>query len=157
MELELEHFNLGEVFEDAGKLVGHLAKKKNIKLHVIEPENIELLADKIKVKQIIYNLLSNAIKFTPDNGRVTIIATASGDKVRVSVTDTGIGIAESDFDKLFMPFKQIDSQLSSQYSGSGLGLSIVKELVELHGGNVTIESEPGKGSTFTFTVPFSPP
>lgn len=153
MELELEHFNLGEVFEDAEKLVGHLAKKKNIKLHVIEPENIELLADKIKVKQIIYNLLSNAIKFTPDNGGVTITATASGDKVRVSVTDTGIGIAESDFDKLFMPFKQIDSQLSRQYSGSGLGLSIVKELVELHGGNVTVESELGKGSTFTFTVP----
>lgn len=153
MELELEHFNLGEVFEDAEKLVGHLAKKKNIKLNVIEPENIELLADKIKVKQIIYNLLSNAIKFTPDNGGVTITATASGDKVRVSVTDTGIGIAESDFDKLFMPFKQIDSQLSRQYSGSGLGLSIVKELVELHGGNVTVESELRKGSTFTFTVP----
>ncbi|WP_256622544.1 PAS domain S-box protein [Methanolobus chelungpuianus] len=157
MELELEPFNMNEVFEDAEKLTGHLARKKKIELHVIKPENIELLADKIKVKQIIYNLLSNAIKFTPDNGRVALSATASGNKVRVSVTDTGIGIAESDFDKLFMPFKQINSQLSRQYSGSGLGLSIVKELVELHGGNVTVESEPGKGSTFSFTIPFIPP
>ncbi len=157
MELELEQFKIEDVFGDAEKLIGHLARKKNIKLRLHKSEDIELVADKVKIKQIIYNLLSNAIKFTPDNGEVTLLATVAIDKVKISVKDTGIGISGEDFDKLFMPFKQLDSQLSRQYSGSGLGLSIVKKLVELHGGNIRVESEVGRGSTFTFTIPMYSP
>ena len=157
MELELEHFTMDEVFEDAEKLAGHLARKKNIKLQIQQLENIELFADKIKIKQIIYNLLSNAIKFTPDNGEVNLLAAVNHNRIKISVRDTGIGISEENLDQLFMPFKQIDSQLSRQYNGSGLGLSIVKKLVELHGGDISVESEVGEGSTFAFTIPISSP
>jgi PAS domain S-box-containing protein len=153
MELEPEHFTMDEVFEDAEKLAGHLARKKNIKLQIQKLENIEIVADKIKIKQIIYNLLSNAIKFTPDNGEVNLLAAVNHNRIKISVRDTGIGISEEDLDQLFMPFKQIDSQLSRQYNGSGLGLSIVKKLVELHGGNISVESKVGEGSTFAFTIP----
>ncbi|AFV24460.1 sensory transduction histidine kinase [Methanolobus psychrophilus R15] len=153
MELEPEHFTMDEVFEDAEKLAGHLARKKNIKLQIQKLENIEIVADKIKIKQIIYNLLSNAIKFTPDNGEVNLLAAVTHNKIKISVRDTGIGISEEDLDQLFMPFKQIDSQLSRQYNGSGLGLSIVKKLVELHDGDISVKSEVGKGSTFAFTIP----
>jgi PAS domain S-box-containing protein len=155
MELELEHFIMDEVFEDAEKLAGHLARKKNIKLQIQKLENIELVADKIKIKQIIYNLLSNAIKFTPEHGEVNLLAAVTHNRIKISVRDTGIGISEEDLDQLFMPFKQIDSQLSRQYNGSGLGLSIVKKLVELHGGDISVESEVGEGSTFAFTIPLT--
>ncbi|MDP2215794.1 MAG: PAS domain S-box protein [Methanolobus sp.] len=153
MELEPEHFTMDEVFEDAEKLAGHLARKKNIKLQIQKLENIELVADKIKIKQIIYNLLSNAIKFTPEHGKVNLLASVNHNRIKISVRDTGIGISEEDLDRLFLPFKQIDSQLSRQYNGSGLGLSIVKKLVELHGGDISVESKVGEGSTFAFTIP----
>ncbi len=100
-----------------------------------------------------YNLLSNAIKFTPDGGKVDIRADIKGGELWISVTDTGIGIKQKDIDKLFKPFQQIDNEYTRKYKGTGLGLVLTKKLVELHSGKILVESEFGKGSTFTFTIP----
>jgi len=98
------------------------------------------------------NLLSNAIKFT-EKGSIRIFCAEENGFVRISVTDTGIGINEENLKKLFRPFTQIDTGLSRQYEGTGLGLSISKRLVTLMGGTISVKSEAGKGSTFSFTVP----
>ncbi|MEA1984789.1 MAG: ATP-binding protein [Euryarchaeota archaeon] len=100
-------------------------------------------------------MMKNTIKFTPEGGSVTITATQRRDMVQILVADTGIGIAKEDLDKLFQPFKQLDSSQSRQYQGTGLGLALVKQFVELHGGEVWVESKVGEGSTFTFTLPLS--
>ncbi|HLG31024.1 MAG TPA: ATP-binding protein, partial [Candidatus Brocadiales bacterium] len=109
----------------------------------------------VRVKQILYNLVSNAIKFTPDKGRVLITTrriTDGVDSIEISVKDTGIGIAPEDFDKIFASFRQIDGSYSRKQEGTGLGLSLTKKLVELHGGRIWFESEVGKGSTFYVTI-----
>lgn len=132
--------------------------------HALEDKNIRLktsvdhgagcvFADRAKLKQIIYNLVSNAIKFTDNGGTVSIDTTIKGDLVHISVTDNGIGIDNEGLKKLFTPFTQLDSSESRKYEGTGLGLALSKELVELHGGTIWAESEPGKGSIFTFTLP----
>ncbi|QLC50691.1 PAS domain S-box protein [Methanolobus zinderi] len=157
MELEPENFTIGEMFDDVENLMGHLAKKKHIEFHVEKPEYIQLFADKLKIKQIIYNLLSNAIKFTPEYGIVSIFARSSDNEIIISIQDSGIGIARENLKEMFRPFRQLESSLSRQYMGTGLGLSIVKKLVELHGGSVSVESEIGKGSMFSFTIPITAP
>ncbi|WP_406656521.1 PAS domain S-box protein [Methanolobus sp. ZRKC2] len=157
MELEPEYFTMKEMSEDTENLISHLAMKKHIKLYIDKPENIEIYADKVKIKQIIYNLLSNAIKFTPEYGEVNLSTTLIDNEIRIYVKDTGIGIAKEDLEEIFSPFRQLESSLSRRYIGTGLGLSIVKKLVELHGGNITVESEIGRGSTFTFTIPVLSP
>ena len=132
-----------------------LATKKKITVNILKDNdaNIILMADEAKVKQILYNLLGNAIKFTPNGGEINIQASLAGSMVRISVIDNGIGISSDDQKKLFTPFIQLDNSVSKQYEGTGLGLAVVKELVELHGGRVWVESEPGKGSNFTFELP----
>jgi signal transduction histidine kinase len=104
----------------------------------------------------LYNILGNAIKFTDDNGHVSIRVSYSAESVIVSITDTGIGISSEDKKKLFKPFSQIDASISRRYEGTGLGLALVKELIELHGGKIWVESEAGKGSTFSFKLPVKP-
>lgn len=156
VELDPEYFSVEEVFGDAENLISHLARKKHITLIVDKPECFQIYADKLKLKQIIYNLLSNAIKFTPEHGEVRLSATAANNEIRISVRDNGIGIAKEDYEEVFKPFRQLESSLSRQYVGTGLGLSIVKKLVELHCGSITVESEPDKGSNFTFTIPIIP-
>ncbi|MDI6735732.1 MAG: ATP-binding protein [bacterium] len=113
-------------------------------------------ADPVRFKQIIYNLLSNAIKFTPEGGTVNVNAGLVDEKVQISVQDTGIGIAREHYEKVFEEFEQIDSAYARQCAGTGLGLPLTKKLIELHGGKIWLESEPGKGSTFTFTIPRQP-
>jgi len=110
------------------------------------------MADPRRVEQVLLNLLSNAIKFT-EKGSIRITSSQEGDSVRISVADTGIGITREDQRKLFQPFTQVQSGLTRQYEGTGLGLSISKKLVSLMGGDIGVESEHGKGSTFWFTVP----
>lgn len=103
-----------------------------------------------------FNLLSNAVKFTSEKGRITINAELVEQYVQIGVGDTGIGIKSEDIDKLFKPFLQLDGTYSRRYEGTGLGLILTKHLVELQGGKIWVESEYGKGSTFTFTLPIKP-
>jgi CheY-like chemotaxis protein/anti-sigma regulatory factor (Ser/Thr protein kinase) len=113
------------------------------------------------MRQVLINLLSNAVKFTPDGGEVwlKVEADTEDEALHFNVIDTGIGIAPENINKLFKPFVQLDSSLSRRYAGTGLGLALVRRIVELHGGSVSLESEPGKGSQFTITLPWkkSPP
>ena len=109
--------------------------------------------DERKVKQVIYNLLTNAVKFTPDGGRVDVTAAREDGHVRVVVRDTGIGIAPDDQERIFQEFSQVGRDPERSREGTGLGLTLSKRFVELHGGRISVESAPGRGSAFTFTLP----
>jgi hypothetical protein len=111
-------------------------------------------ADMIKFKQIVYNLVSNAIKFSDNGGTVTIGGDVSDDFMHISVKDRGIGISPENLDNLFHPFFQVDASVSRKYGGVGLGLPLVKNFTEMHGGYVRVESKEGEGSTFTVSLPF---
>jgi len=127
-----------------------LVKEKNIELKTFCNDDIIFFGDKVKIRQILDNLISNSIKYSPKNAKVNIKAVREDKLIRVSVEDTGVGISEEDMSKLFNRFSRVDGLKPS----SGLGLYIVKKLVESHGGEITVRSEPGKGSIFTFTLPF---
>ena len=128
------------------------AKKINVELKV-DPAVGNIRADITKLRQILYNLVSNAIKFTPARGKIIISASKKEEVLEVKVKDNGIGLSEESHEKIFMPFTQADSSAARGYGGAGLGLYIVKNFVDLHGGNIWVDSEVGKGSTFTFTIP----
>ncbi|MCD4704090.1 MAG: PAS domain S-box protein [Methanosarcinaceae archaeon] len=154
MELSKETIDVPDSITNIRNMVSHLATMKNISINTIfEPQDITLYADPVKFKQILYNLVSNAIKFTHDGGTVSLKAEHTGNVIQISVTDTGIGISKDDQSRVFDPFTQADSSISREYQGTGLGLSIVKKFVELHGGEIWVESELGVGSRFTFTIP----
>jgi len=112
-----------------------------------------LRADERKFKQIMLNLLSNAVKFTPEGGRIDVSARSLDSKIEVAVRDTGVGIAPEDQTAVFEEFKQVGRDHARKAEGTGLGLALTKRFVELHGGEIRLESAPGKGSTFTFTLP----
>lgn len=133
------------------------AAKKSILLDYKDTRDARsVFADSRRLKQILVNLLSNAVKFTPEKGKVTLAVNTDPEKGQIlfSVTDTGIGIAKEDLDHLFSPFTQVDSRLNRQYEGTGLGLVLVLRLAEMHGGNVQVETELGKGSRFTVSLPW---
>jgi len=154
IELVCEDFSVSDAINEVRTLTASIAAKKNLVVDVSVDEGLTTIyADEGKFKQILYNLLSNAIKFTHGHGSVVVDARQSGDMAEISVTDTGIGISEADQKKLFRPFMQADATTSREYGGTGLGLSLVKKFSELHGGMAWVESEPGKGSTFIFTIP----
>lgn len=154
IELNYEEFPLREMLSECQTLVNTMASKKNISLGFKVADGLSTInADPTKFKQILYNFLSNAIKFTPDGGTVNVAAKLENGMVQVSVKDTGIGIAKGHQDMIFEEFYQVDSSYSKQYKGTGLGLPLTKKLVELHGGKIWVESEPEKGSTFSFTMP----
>ncbi|PKG32295.1 HAMP domain-containing sensor histidine kinase, partial [Methanoregula sp.] len=139
--------------EKAVRTVRPLADGKTLSLDLeIAPEAGTVIADSRRVEQVLLNLLSNAIKFT-EQGSVRVRCTVEGPWVRIGVTDTGIGIEKEYRERLFKPFTQIETGLARKYEGTGLGLSISKRLVTLMGGEITVESEPGRGSTFSFTLP----
>ncbi len=154
MELFPEKFVILDAINGIKATMMPLAKKKDIDLKCnINIGNPLIVADALKFKQILYNLVSNAIKFTDQGGSVTIGVNTSNELISVFVEDTGLGIAQNDQGKLFNPFSQVDSSNSREYDGTGLGLALVKNYVEMHGGKVWVESEVGKGSKFTFTIP----
>ncbi|WP_370572493.1 ATP-binding protein [Methanomethylovorans sp.] len=154
MKLFPECIHVDYLLEEMVALLQPIAAKREIRINVIRDPKLEtLLADKAKIKQILYNLLGNAIKFTHEGGSVTIYAHINSDMARFSIIDTGIGIAPEDMKKLFRPFTQLDASVARRYEGTGLGLALVKELIELHGGYIWVESEVGKGSNFTFELP----
>lgn len=156
MVLEPSEFYVKDIVEQSITMVKERALKHYINLSSSVSDNVtKLYADERKIKQILYNLLSNAIKFTPDNGNVSVSVNKADNEIIFSVEDTGIGIPEEAISKLFYPFSQIRLQHPSIHEGTGLGLSLVKTMVELHGGKIWVESRVGKGSKFTFTIPLN--
>ncbi len=162
MELALEDVDLRQVAEGVCRLIQGVSDKRQIGVDLeLAPDLPELRADPVRLKQILFNLLSNAVKFSPDGARVTVAAgrldaAASPlqvDSVRVDVVDRGIGIAPEHHRLIFEEFRQVDSGSGRRFEGTGLGLPLVKSLVVLHGGTVTVDSELGRGSTFTVILP----
>lgn len=154
IELNKDKFNVKFAINEALSIVSPLVaqKNQNIKLDC-KDDSLEILADRRKFHQILYNLLSNAIKFTDENGNIEVKSSKDGKFLKVSVQDNGIGIPPEFHEKIFAKFQQVDSSLSSKQGSTGLGLTITKELVKLHGGKIKVESKLNKGSTFTFTIP----
>ncbi|HEV8670516.1 MAG TPA: ATP-binding protein, partial [Candidatus Limnocylindria bacterium] len=152
MELELSTFGLRDALESGLTIVKDRAARHGIALSAVVAADVGTIqADERKVKQILYNLLTNAVKFTPDGGRVDINVRAENDDLRVEVRDTGIGVAPADQERIFEEFRQVGRERSRE--GTGLGLTLTKRFVELHGGRIWLESAPGTGSTFGFTLP----
>ena len=157
MELELATFDLPLAIDNARTFVRERATKHGINLDVTVDERLgDFVGDESKIKQILLNLLSNAVKFTPEGGRIGIKARQADGSVEISVSDTGIGIAPEDQAKIFEEFRQVGGDYAHKREGTGLGLTLAKKFVELHGGKIWVESEVGKGSTFTFTLPEKP-
>jgi signal transduction histidine kinase len=154
MELELSSFHLPTAISNAMTLVRERAQRHGIALgQEVDPRLGEFQADERKFKQILLNLLSNAVKFTPDGGRVDVCAKRDTTKVEIAVRDTGVGIAPDDQGALFEEFKQVGRDYTRKAEGTGLGLALTKRFVELHGGEIRVDSAPGKGSTFTVLLP----
>ena len=157
MELEKSSFDLSTAVSDALTLVRERAQRHGVVLEQdVDPAIGAIIADERKVKQILLNLLSNAVKFTPDGGRIEVTARPDGPNALVAVRDTGIGIAPVDQAAVFEEFRQVGGDYARRHEGTGLGLALTRKFVELHGGRIWLESEPGKGSTFTFTIPLRP-
>ena len=170
-EMVYETFFIDEIIGEVINIMRSLAESKFIEFVVSMGEGISTItADRVKLKQILYNLLSNAIKFTPEGGTINISvlkeeyvngryteSASEPDFIKFSVQDTGIGIGPEDKERIFDEFEQAGSAFSQKYGGVGLGLALTKKLVELHGGNITVESNLGEGSTFTFHIPVSSP
>jgi two-component system, NtrC family, sensor kinase len=153
VELERASFSLREAVGRGVVMVRERASRNGIALSVEVDPAVELVSgDERRIRQVIFNLLSNAVKFTPEGGRVDVATSRVDGEVRVAVTDTGPGIASEDQARIFEEFQQTETGEQDR-EGTGLGLALTKRLVELHGGRIWVESEPGRGSTFTFTLP----
>ena len=153
MKVEMATFSLPDLIAEVVGVARPLAEKKGLELRVEVATDVGTLpSDRRRVGQILMNLLSNAVKFTA-SGWIGVRGRVEGEWAVVSVADTGIGMAPDDLAKLFVPFQQVDSGLTRNYEGTGLGLSISRRLVTLLGGDIGVESEPGRGSTFTFRLP----
>jgi signal transduction histidine kinase len=154
MDLEVSTFDLPTALSNAMTLVRERAQRHGIELSLEVDKRLGAFqADERKFKQIVVNLLSNAVKFTPDGGRVDVSARKHDGKIEVAVRDTGIGIAPQDHAAVFEEFKQVGRDYTKKAEGTGLGLTLTKRFVELHGGAISLESALGKGSTFTITLP----
>jgi signal transduction histidine kinase len=153
MELELTDFDLPTAIENALMLVRERAGRRGIALHLNVDERLgQIQADERKIRQVVLNLLSNAIKFTPESGRIDVGAVPTDGFVEVSVSDTGVGIAPEDQEAVFEEFRQVGTA-DKKVEGTGLGLTLCRKFVELHGGKIWVKSQLGAGSTFTFTIP----
>jgi len=152
MELDLSDVAVSEVLRAAVSIHSERATRDGIDLSLsTEPDEITITADERRIRQVVFNLLSNAVKFTPPEGRVEISAHAENGQVEVAIADTGPGIAADELEAIFEEFEQ--TATGKQAGGTGLGLPLSRKLVELHGGRLWAESEPGRGSTFRFTLP----
>jgi len=154
MRLDLSSIDLRVLIDELRETMEPLAKGKGITIEeYLSPELPMVEADRPKLRRIIVNLLSNAIKFTPKGGRVSLKAERENERIRIYVTDTGVGIAKEDVEILFDKYEQARSRATRGEKGTGLGLYITRQLVELHGGQIEVKSELGRGSTFSFTMP----
>ncbi|HZT72987.1 MAG TPA: PAS domain S-box protein [Terriglobales bacterium] len=156
LELHIETFSARQAVEEAMAVVRGMAHRKRLRLEAEFEGELERVAlDQPKLKQVLYNLLSNAVKFTPDGGRVAVRAARVAGALELRVSDTGIGIRAEDLPRLFNEFQQLESGLPRRYEGTGLGLALTRKLVEFQGGRIAVESEPGRGSTFTVRLPLA--
>jgi two-component system phosphate regulon sensor histidine kinase PhoR len=152
--LELNPLDVSGTISKACMLLQEGAVQKNITI-LNESTSAALprvMADQGRLEQVVVNLLENAIKYTPDGGSVRLFTEDAGDLIRVSVADTGIGIPFKDLPRIFERFYRVDEARTREQGGTGLGLAIVKHIVQLHGGNVSVTSDPGQGSVFSFTL-----
>ena len=153
MELQIEPALLQDVIDAVSNTMRPLAVKKSIDLRAQCDERLAPIAmDGARIKQVLLNLVGNAVKFTPDTGKVWVRANAADDEVQIEVSDTGPGIPPADRERIFLEFQQVGRD-AGKPQGTGLGLALAKKFVELHGGRIWVESEAGKGSSFTFTLP----
>jgi signal transduction histidine kinase len=153
MELELTDFHLPTALDSALTLVRERAGRRGIALQMnVDSRLGQIQADERKVRQVVLNLLSNAIKFTPEGGRIEVGAVPKDGLVEVSVSDTGVGIAPEDQEAVFEEFRQVGTA-DKKAEGTGLGLTLCRKFIELHGGRIWVKSQVGVGSTFTFTIP----
>ena len=156
-EIQPQMIDVTALCQSSLAFVREQAERKSISLRYVEdPVVSRIHADPLRLKQILVNLLTNAVKFTSTGGQVTlqVHADIASDRIQFSVTDTGIGIAPHDLDRLFQPLAQADKNLDHPFEGTGLGLALIQRLTELHGGSLQVESEPGKGSRFSVDLPF---
>jgi GAF domain-containing protein len=153
MELELSDFDLPTALDNALMLVRERAQRRSLTLHKEVNTGVgQIQGDERKIRQVVLNLLSNAIKFTPEGGRIEVVAVSKDGSVEVSVSDTGVGIAPEDQEKVFEEFRQAGTA-DKKAEGTGLGLTLCRKFIELHGGKIWVKSQIGVGSTFTFTLP----
>jgi signal transduction histidine kinase len=161
MELHIAPTDLDEILEAVQSTARPLAAKKSIDLQFgSDPGIAPLAVDAARVKQVLLNLVGNAVKFTPDGGRVSVTTSLDGDSgsVKISVTDTGPGIPPEEHERIFLEFQQAKASRDvAKPEGTGLGLALAKRFVEMHGGRIWVESQIGRGSTFTFTLPLEGP
>jgi len=153
MELELSDFHLPTALDNALTLIRERAARRGIALNTNIDERLgQVQADERKIRQVVLNLLSNAIKFTLEGGRIEVAALPKDGSLEISVSDTGVGIAPEDQEKVFEEFRQVGTA-ARKAEGTGLGLTLCRKFVELHGGRILVKSQEGVGSTFTFTIP----
>jgi len=153
MELEAADFDLPSAIENALILVRERAVRRGITLGRAIDDRLGIVrGDERKVKQVLLNLLSNALKFTPEGGRIDVSAHLQDSAAEIAVADTGVGIAPEDQEAIFEEFRQVGTA-DKKVEGTGLGLALSRKFIELHGGRIWVNSEAGKGSTFTFTLP----
>jgi signal transduction histidine kinase/ActR/RegA family two-component response regulator len=162
-KLELTDVSIGALCQNSLLFIKELAHKRQIHINTQLPDYLKQLnirVDDLRCRQVLINLLSNAVKFTPEGGSITlnvrVVEQQPQPQIVFSIIDTGIGIAAENIDNLFQSFVQIDSSLNRQYAGTGLGLALVKRIIELHGGSVSVESEVNRGSCFAVSLPFNP-
>jgi signal transduction histidine kinase len=156
-ELAVARFDLPVTIDNTLALIRERANRHGLALEVhVDPRLNSFTGDERRVKQVLLNLLSNAVKFTPEGGRIGVTATPIAEGVQIAVSDTGIGISTDNQQLLFQAFQQIRIEDGAKREGTGLGLALARRLVELHGGRIWVDSEPGKGSTFTFTLAEQP-
>jgi signal transduction histidine kinase len=153
LELEITQFSLREALESGVLMVRERATQGGVEIGLAADPQVDIVeGDERRIRQVIFNLLSNAVKFTPAGGGVDVTAARADGEVRVSVADTGPGIPPEDHERIFGEFRQGEAGLARR-EGTGLGLALSKRLVVLHGGRIWVDSEPGEGSTFVFTLP----
>ena len=154
MELSYDRFAVLSGVREVHNVIRSLSERRDIDMQIdVDPDTLEIRADKSKFKQILYNLLSNAIKFTAQGGRVWVKASADQGTLIVDVGDTGVGIPQEHHERIFDEFYQLDNATTRQVEGTGLGLSLTRRLVELHGGTISVQSKVGEGSVFTVKIP----
>jgi len=155
MDLNEEEVDVSRLIATCLPLMAERAKKGGVELVVPPAPNLpSIRVDRLRLKQVVLNLMSNAIKFTPSGGKVTLAALPTADGgLTIKVADTGIGIRPEEIPRALEPFQQVEQNLSRRFEGSGLGLPLAKQLVELHGGTLTITSELGKGTTVFISLP----